>query len=234
MKGVICAGGNGTRLAPATLAMNKHMIPILERPMILYPLLSLKEMGIKDILIVTGGGNVGQFADFLGSGEQWDLNISYRVQERAGGIAEAIGLAEGFASGEGISIILGDNIFENVPRKESFFEESAKIFTSAVNDPKRFGVPVFDKIGRLKKIEEKPKHPKSDYAIVGLYYFPHDVFDIIKKIKPSRRGELEVTDIINTYIKMKRCEVNKIKGFWKDAGTRSSLKEVIDWVYAKQ
>lgn len=234
MKGVICAGGHGTRLQPATCAMNKHMIPILERPMILYPLDTMKALGITDIMIVTGGGNIGAFAEFLGSGREYGVNLTYRVQEDALGIAHAVLLAKDFVGSDSVAVVLGDNIFET-----SYFSQSARaniekgkafFFFREVEDPERFGVPVFEN-GKVVVIEEKPAAPKSRFAVTGLYIYPPNVFDIISTLSLSSRGEMEISDVNNWYIAKRKFCYAIFPGFWRDAGTRDSLKEVIDWAY---
>jgi len=237
MKGVICAGGKGTRLNPITLAINKHMVPILEKPMILYPISTLKALGIKDIMIVSGGNHVGGFADFLGDGSKYGVNLTYRVQEGAGGIAQAVGLAEDFAAGGPIVVILGDNVYDNdslpIEMLEEVGEEGAQFYFARVPDPERFGVPYFNEedLSQLIGIEEKPKEPKSKFAVTGLYVYPNNVFEIIKILKPSERGELEITDVNNWYVERKKCAYHMLQGFWKDCGKRDSLKETIDWAY---
>ncbi len=237
MKGLILAGGKGTRLQPATLTMNKHMVPILNRPMILYPLETLAYAGIKDIMIVTGGEHIGAIAEFLGDGSRFGVRLTYRVQEQAGGIAQALGLAKEFVGGDSVAVILGDNIFDKtkLPQKlpEGVGTTKALFFFKSVADPQRFGVPVFkDKM--LVLIEEKPAQPKSNYAQTGLYVYPPSVFDIIPTLTPSARGELELTDVNNYFVRNGTSAYHLFEGFWSDAGTRDSLKEVIDWVYAQE
>ena len=234
MRGVILAGGKGTRLLPATRVMNKHLIPILNRPMILYPLETLRDVfGIRDILIVSGGDHIGGFAEFLGDGKEHGVSLTYRVQTEAGGIAQALALAEGFAAGEPIAVILGDNIFDTAALKKAFaaMKRSAKdaaVFLKEVPDATRFGVPTFAK-GRITKITEKPEKPASPYAITGLYLYPQDVFDRIRRIKPSARGELEITDVNDAYVKAGRCRHATLDGFWSDAGTPQSLARTVEW-----
>lgn len=237
MKGLILAGGKGTRLQPATLTMNKHMVPILNKPMILYPLQTLKYAGITDIMIVTGGDHVGSIAEFLGDGSAYGVSLTYRVQKDAGGIAQALGLAKDFVGSDTVAVILGDNVFEHekLPTllPPGVGKDKALIFLSKVSDPTRFGVPVFEG-ERLTGMEEKPQHPKSPYAVTGLYIYPPDVFSIIPTLSPSARGELEMADVIGWYIKRGACAHHVFDGFWSDAGTRDSLKEVTDWVHASQ
>lgn len=233
MKGIILAGGKGTRLRPATYAMNKHMVPILNKPMIMYPLETLKSMGITEILIVTGGEHIGMIAQFLGNGSFFGVSLTYRVQEEAGGIAQALSLAEDFASGQSVAVILGDNIFS--PEAVEGFEivqfGYAHIFVKSVKDPQRFGVLSQKNDGGYQYvINEKPNNPQSDKAVTGLYVYPNDVFDIIRGIVPSARGELEITDVNNAYLEQGRMIATDInQAFWSDAGTPESLAEVTRW-----
>jgi glucose-1-phosphate thymidylyltransferase len=227
MKGVILAGGLGTRLYPLTKVTNKHLLPVYDKPMIYYPIQTLINAGIDDILIVTGGNNAGDFLRLLGNGKEFGLkHINYTYQEGEGGIAEALRLAEFFASGEKICVVLGDNLIEKNIRKavENFRrqKEGAKILLKEVSDPQRFGVPEL-KGDRIARIEEKPKKPKSQYAVIGIYLFDQEVFNIIKTLKPSDRGELEITDVNNRYIKKGLMTWDIIEGWWTDAGTFESL-----------
>lgn len=225
MRGIILAGGKGTRLQPATFAMNKHMVPILNKPMILYPIETLKSLGITDIMLISGGNHIGAFAEFLGDGSEYGVNLTYRVQKEAGGIAQALGLAKNFANGEQVAVILGDNIFDNKQLSGNFDKDLAYIFLKQVDHANRFGVYLDG------KIIEKPKMVSAGLAVTGLYVYPPSVFDIIKELKPSDRGELEVTDINNAYILTDKCSVREIKGFWSDAGTPESLATVTKWAY---
>jgi len=227
MKGVILAGGLGTRLYPLTKVTNKHLLPVYDKPMIYYPIQTLINAGIDDILIVTGGNNAGDFLKLLGNGKEFGLkHINYTYQEGEGGIAEALQLAEFFTSGEKICVVLGDNIIERNIRKavENFRsqKEGAKILLKEVPDPQRFGVPEL-KGDRIIRIEEKPKNPKSQYAVIGIYLFDQEVFNIIKTLKPSDRGELEITDVNNQYIEKGLMTWDIIEGWWTDAGTFESL-----------
>jgi glucose-1-phosphate thymidylyltransferase len=227
MKGVILAGGLGTRLHPLTKVTNKHLLPVYDKPMIYYPIQTLINAGIDDILIVTGGNNAGDFLRLLGNGKEFGLkHINYTYQEGEGGIAEALRLAEFFASGEKICVVLGDNIIEkNIQKAVENFrkqKEGAKILLKEVPDPKRFGVPEL-KGDRIVRIEEKPKEPKSQYAVIGIYLFDQEVFNIIKTLKPSDRGELEITDVNNRYIEKGLMTWDILKGWWTDAGTFESL-----------
>jgi len=227
MKGVILAGGLGTRLHPLTKVTNKHLLPVYDKPMIYYPIQTLINAGIQDILIVTGGNNAGDFLKLLGNGKEFGLkHINYTYQEGEGGIAEALRLAEFFASGEKICVVLGDNIIEkNIRRAAENFRKQkagAKILLKEVPDPQRFGVPEL-RGDRIVQIEEKPKNPRSRYAVIGIYLFDQEVFDIIKTLRPSDRGELEITDVNNRYIEKGEMTWDILEGWWTDAGTFESL-----------
>jgi glucose-1-phosphate thymidylyltransferase len=227
MKGVILAGGLGTRLHPLTKVTNKHLLPVYDKPMIYYPIQTLINAGIDDILIVTGGNNAGDFLRLLGNGKEFGLkHINYTYQEGEGGIAEALRLAEFFASGDKICVVLGDNVIEKNIRKavENFREqkEGAKILLKEVPDPQRFGVAELQE-DRIARIEEKPREPKSRYAVIGIYLFDQDVFNIIRTLKPSGRGELEITDVNNRYIEKGLMTWDILEGWWTDAGTFESL-----------
>ncbi len=227
MKGVILAGGLGTRLYPLTKVTNKHLLPVYDKPMIYYPIQTLINAGIDDILIVTGGNNAGDFLRLLGNGKEFGLkHINYTYQQGEGGIAEALGLAEFFAAGESVCVVLGDNIIEkNIRRAAEAFrkqKEGAKILLKEVSDPYRFGVAEL-KGDRIVRIEEKPKEPKSNYAVIGIYFYDHTVFDFIKTLKPSERGELEITDVNNRYIEKGAMTYDILEGWWTDAGTFESL-----------
>ena len=227
MKGVILAGGLGTRLYPLTKVTNKHLLPVYDKPMIYYPIQTLINAGIDDILIVTGGNNAGDFLKLLGNGKEFGLkHINYTYQEGEGGIAEALGLAEFFASGEKICVVLGDNLIEKNIRKavENFQKqkEGAKILLKEVPDPQRFGVAELQG-DRIVRIEEKPEKPKSQYAVIGIYLFDQEVFNFIKTLKPSDRGELEITDVNNRYIEKGLMTWDILEGWWTDAGTFESL-----------
>ena len=227
MKGVILAGGLGTRLYPLTKITNKHLLPVHDKPMIYYPLYTLINAGIRDILIVTGGNNAGDFLRLLGNGNEFGLqHINYTYQEGEGGIAAALSLAEYFANKEKICVILGDNIIEtNILTAVKAFEkqdEGAKILLKEVPDPHRFGVAEIDG-NKIVKIEEKPKTPRSKFAVIGIYMYDSAVFDIIKTLKPSGRGELEITDVNNEYIRRGNLTFEVLLGWWTDAGTFESL-----------
>ena len=226
MKGIILAGGNGTRLSPLTKVTNKHLLPVYNKPMIYYSLEVLKNAGLKNILIVAGKGHAGHFLNLLGSGKEFGVNISYEVQEEAEGIAHALSLAQDFSDGENIAVILGDNIFEDdlLSAMHSFENQNkgAKIFIKEVDNPNRFGVAEI-KDGKILGIEEKPKQPKSNFAVSGIYMYDERVFDIIKTLKPSARGELEITDVNNFYINEGTMSYEILNGWWTDAGTFDSL-----------
>lgn len=227
MKGVILAGGLGTRLMPLTRVTNKHLLPIYNKPMIYYPIQTLVNAGIEDIMIVTGGNDAGDFLRLLGNGSEFglrDLHYTYQVGE--GGIADALRLAEHFADGDKIVVVLGDNIIEGNIRRAvgEFFAQGkgAKILLKEVPDPERFGVAEI-KDGRIVGIEEKPKKPKTNLAVIGIYMYDRQVFDYIRTLKPSGRGEFEITDVNNTYIEQGTLTYDILDGWWTDAGTFESL-----------
>ncbi len=227
MKGVVLAGGLGTRLYPLTRVTNKHLLPIYDKPMIYYPIETLVRAGIEQILIVTGGNNAGDFLRLLGNGKQFGLrHINYTYQEGEGGIADALKLAEYFADEDKIVVILGDNIIEkDIGEYVKAFDEQpkgAKILLKEVPDPERFGVAEVEG-DRVMHIVEKPAVPKSNLAVVGVYMYDSQVFDIVKKLRPSDRGELEITDVNNAYIKKGQMTYNVLDGWWTDAGTFESL-----------
>lgn len=230
MKGAIMAGGRGTRLAPLTNVTNKHLLPINNKQMVLYPLQTLLQAGIRDIIIVTGPDYAGHFMNLLGSGKQYDCNITYRIQDESGGIAHALALCEDFIGNDHVTVILGDNIFEdNFHAPVSSFQGGAMGFYKPVADPHRFGVMEIDSTGRVLTIEEKPQQPRSNFAQVGLYVYDKRVFDIIKTLKPSGRGELEITDVNNAYLQRGELSARPVRGFWTDAGTFDSLKKASDF-----
>lgn len=227
MKGVVLAGGLGTRLRPLTAVTNKHLLPVYNQPMIYYPIRTLVNAGIRDIMIVTGGNSAGDFLRLLGNGKAFGLkHLNYTYQEGEGGIAEALSLVEHFAAGDPVCVVLGDNIIEgNISAAVRAYRHQgggAKILLKKVPDPQRFGVPELDG-RRVLRIEEKPEMPKSDYAVVGIYMYDDGVFDIIRTLKPSARGELEITDVNNAYILRDEMTWNELEGWWTDAGTFESL-----------
>jgi len=227
MKGVVLAGGLGSRLLPLTKVTNKHLLPVYDRPMIYYPIQALVNAGIEEIMLVTGGGNAGDFLKLLGNGQEFGLkHLNYTYQQGEGGIADALRLAEHFADRDPICVVLGDNIIEgNIAGAAQAFRDQkigAKILLKEVSDPQRFGVPVLEG-KRVLKIEEKPKQPASRYAVTGIYFYDAQVFDIIKTLKPSGRGELEITDVNNAYIAAGTLTWDVLAGWWTDAGTIESL-----------
>ena len=222
MKGIVLAGGLGTRLYPLTRITNKHLLPVYNKPMIYYPIEMLVKAGIEDIMIVTGGNNAGDFLRLLGSGKQFGLShIDYTYQEEPGGIAQALSLCEHFVGNDKMIVALGDNILEQDIKSSviSFVEEKpgARIFLAPVNNPKEYGIATM-KDNEIVSIEEKPDNPISNLAVIGLYMYSNDVFEIIKTLKPSGRGELEITDVNNFYLRQRRLKSETIKGFWLDAG----------------
>lgn len=238
MKGVILAGGLGTRLNPLTKVTNKHLLPVYNKPMIYYPIQTLVKAGIREILVVTGGSRSGDFLRLLGNGKEFGLkHIDYTYQEGEGGIADALSLAEFFSDNKKICVILGDNIIEKdigyAVEAYNKHESGSMILLSRVADPERFGVPVFDG-EKLVGIEEKPKVPKSPYAVTGIYMYDNRVFDIIKGLKPSGRGELEITDVNNAYISMGEMKWMELEGWWTDAGTFESLLHATNLVADKE
>lgn len=226
MKGVILAGGTGSRLYPLTKVTNKHLLPVGKYPMIFHAVAKLKEADITDILIVTGKDHMGDVVNLLGSGREMGVTFTYKVQDEAGGIAQALGLAEHFVGDDSMVVILGDNVFSDsiAPYVYSFRQKGtgAKILLQEVPDPKRYGVPELEG-DRIVSIEEKPSSPKSQYAVTGIYMFDAKVFDIIRTLKPSGRGELEITDVNNAYIASNELMYDVLQGWWTDAGTHVSL-----------
>ncbi|WP_261302635.1 sugar phosphate nucleotidyltransferase [Paenibacillus andongensis] len=226
MKGVILAGGTGSRLYPLTKVTNKHLLPVGKYPMIFYSIVKLKEAGIIDILIVTGKDHMGDVVNLLGSGSEMGVYFTYKVQDEAGGIAQALGLANHFVGDDQMVVILGDNVFSDSITSfvHNFREQQkgAKILIQQVQDPSRYGVPELNG-ERIVSIEEKPQKPKSNYAVTGIYMYDCSVFEIVKTLKPSGRGELEITDVNNAYIKKNELTYDILQGWWTDAGTHASL-----------
>jgi len=225
VKGVVLAGGLGSRLYPLTHATNKHLLPVFDRPMIYYPIQTLVNAGITEVMVVTGGPHAGHFLAVLRNGHQLGLtHLEYAYQESEGGIAEALALCEDFADGQSIAVILGDNTTDaDIGPAVQGFERGARLFLKKVPDPERFGVPVFDSNGKIVLIEEKPEKPRSNYAVTGLYIYDRRVFDCIRQCKPSVRSELEITDVNNIYIQAGELDWVELEGFWSDAGTFESL-----------
>ena len=227
MKGVILAGGLGQRLHPLTKVTNKHLLPVYDRPMIFYPIQTLVNAGIQDLMVVTGGKGAGEFLRLLGNGKAFGLqHINYAYQEGEGGIADALKLAEFFAEGDDICVMLGDNVIEGnvVAAREAFDAQGggARILLKEVSDPKRFGVPVLDG-ERVVRIEEKPQDPKSSYAVTGIYFYDRTVWKFLESLQPSARGELEITDVNNHFIDQGKMSYDILEGWWTDAGTFESL-----------
>ncbi len=227
MKGIILAGGTGSRLFPLTKVTNKHLLPVARKPMIYHPIGKLVEIGIEEILIVTGVDHMGDIVNLLGSGKDFKCNFTYKVQDEAGGIAQALGLAGNFAADDHVVVILGDNIFEDnlKPFADEFIKQKkgARVLIKEVPGPERFGV-VEIKDGKVISIEEKPKKPKSKLVITGVYFYDNDVFDIVKNLKPSARGELEISDVNRDYMKKGKLAYDVLSGWWTDAGTFESLE----------
>lgn len=234
MKGVVLAGGLGTRLRPLTAVTNKHLLPVYDRPMIYYPIQTLVNARITDIMIVTGGNSAGDFLKLLGNGKAFGLkHLNYTYQEGEGGIAEALSLVEHFAAKQPVCVVLGDNIIEgNIAAAVRAYKQQgkgAKIILKQVPDPERFGVPELSD-QTVVRIEEKPQVPKSEYAVIGIYMYDGEVYDIIRTLEPSGRGELEITDVNNAYIKRKEMTWEELDGWWSDAGTFESLQRASNLV----
>jgi len=235
MKGVVLAGGTGSRLFPLTKVTNKHLLPVGREPMIFHPVAKLTAAGIREILIVTGVDHMGDVVNLLGSGKEFGCRFTYKVQDEAGGIAQALGLAENFAGASPICVILGDNIFEEgiEPYVRAFGKqkEGARVLLKRVPDPQRYGVAEVSSDGKILAIAEKPRLPRSDLAVTGVYMYDAGVFEFIRKLKPSARGELEITDVNNAYLKRGALRYDLMKGWWTDAGTFESLKHANELVF---
>ncbi|MDD4333182.1 MAG: sugar phosphate nucleotidyltransferase [Patescibacteria group bacterium] len=224
MRGIILSGGSATRLRPCTKITSKQLLPIYNRPMIYYPLNTLIKAGIKEILIIVAPERAGDYLNLLGSGKEFGVKFTYEIQDKPRGLAEAFIIGENFIDQENVTMILGDNIFEDDLKDEIMsFEKGGRIFAKEVPDPERFGVVDFDANGKAISIEEKPKQPKSNYCVTGLYIYDHRVVEVAKNIKPSDRGEIEITDVNNWFLQEGELDVKKIKGEWIDAGTFDSL-----------
>jgi len=236
MKGVVLAGGTGSRLFPLTKVTNKHLLPVGYAPMLWYPIWKLKEAGITEILIVTGTEHMGSVVGCMGSGKDFGCHFTYKVQDEAGGIAQALGLAENFAAGDSICVILGDNIFQDDLRQEVeiFMAQGrgARILLKPVPDPQRYGVAEI-RGDRVLGIEEKPKVPKSNLSVTGIYFYDGRVFDVIRTLKPSGRGELEITDVNNAYISRGELSFGIFQGWWTDAGTYPSLAKANELAFGE-
>jgi glucose-1-phosphate thymidylyltransferase len=231
MKGVILAGGTGSRLFPLTKVTNKHLLPVGREPMIYHPVRKLTGAGIDEILVVTGVDHMGDVVNLLGSGREFGCRFTYKVQDEAGGIAQALGLAENFAARAPLCVILGDNVFEDsiAPVAERYRQQGrgARVVLKKVPDPHRFGVAEV-KDGKIVSIEEKPKRPRSDLAVTGVYLYDGGVFDLVRVLKPSARGELEITDVNNGYLERGELRYDVFQGWWTDAGTFESLRRASD------
>ncbi len=225
MKGIILAGGTGSRLYPLTKVTNKHLLPISDKPMIYYPIEKLTGVGIEEILIVTGTEHMGDVVNLLGSGKDFGCRFTYKVQDEAGGIAQALGLAENFVGDDSMTVILGDNIFQTSLQKaiDSYPNKGAQILLKEVDDPERFGVAEVEG-DKIIGIEEKPDQPRSKLAVTGVYMYDAKVFDYIRELEPSERGELEITDVNNRYIKQEAMRFSVMDGWWTDAGTPASYR----------
>lgn len=227
MRGIVLAGGSGSRLSPLTDVINKHLLPVGKKPMIFYSIEKLVEAGITDIMVITGIEHAGSIINCLGSGREFKCSLTYRVQDTAGGIAEALGLTKGFSYGERICVLLGDNLFEAPlqPMVEQYnrLDRGAMIVLKDVPYPQRYGVANIDDEGKVVSIEEKPKEPKSKFAVTGIYFYDQKVFKIIDNLKPSQRGELEITDVNNVYIEWGELAHTHLNGWWNDCGTFDSL-----------
>ena len=236
MKGIVLAGGTGSRLFPLTKVTNKHLLPVGREPMIFHPVRKLSAAGIEEILIVTGVEHMGDVVTLLGSGKDFGCRFTYKVQDEAGGIAQALGLAENFAAKELLCVILGDNIFQDPigPYLSAFREQGrgARLLLKTVEDPQRYGVAEVEG-SRVVRIVEKPKRPKSDLAVVGIYFYDSQVFDVIRTLKPSGRGELEITDVNNHYLREGSLHCDRLQGWWTDAGTFESLAAANELVRAE-
>jgi glucose-1-phosphate thymidylyltransferase len=236
MRGVILAGGKGTRLGELTKVTNKHLLPVGPYPMVYHPLKKLIGAGIQDILLVSGTEHMGDFIELLGSGSEHDCTLTYRVQDKAGGIAQALGLGELFSSGHRCCVVLGDNIFheplDHLLADANLHPHFAWVALTKVPDPGRYGVAEL-RGHNVVSIEEKPEHPKSDYAVAGIYVYPPDVFEVIRCLKPSQRGELEITDVNRYYLENNRLGYSIFNGYWTDAGTLDSLAYANELVRAQ-
>lgn len=234
MKGIILAGGKGTRLYPLTKITSKQLLPVYDKPMIFYPIETLVSAGVKNILIIVAPDHSGHFLNLLGSGKEFGVKFTYEIQEEARGLADAFIIGADFIGKDSVTMILGDNIFENDFRKSiREFSGGAKVFAKKVHDPERFGVPEFDEEMKVLSLEEKPKKPKSNYALVGMYIFDNRVVEYARELKPSKRGEIEIIDLQNKYLEKGELKVDIIDGMWEDAGTFDSLRRASNFMAEK-
>jgi len=230
VKGIVLAGGGGTRLSPLTKITSKQLLPVYDKPMVFYPLNTLLRAGIKEILIIVSSDHPGDFLKLLGSGKEFGAKFTYEIQDKPEGLAQAFIIGKDFIGKDNVAMILGDNIFEDDFSKTiKKFRKGGHVFAKKVPDPERFGVVKFNKKGKAIQIEEKPKKFLSPYAITGLYIYDHRVVDVAKSVKPSARGELEITDLHNWYLSRGELKVDIVKGYWRDAGTFDSLAEATQW-----
>ncbi|NCN82878.1 MAG: NTP transferase domain-containing protein [Candidatus Pacebacteria bacterium] len=235
MKGIILAGGSGTRLRPLTSITSKQLLPIYNKPMIFFPLQTLLNAGIRDVLIIVAPSNAGDFLKLLGSGKEFGCNFSYEIQDKPEGLAQAFLIGENFLGGDAATLVLGDNIFEdNFSEAITTFKSGGRVFAKEVPDPERFGVVTFDENKRAISIEEKPEHPKSNYAVTGLYIYDNTVVEKVKTLQPSSRGELEITDLNNVYLREGTLDVAFVAGKWFDTGTFESLYEATQFVRERE
>lgn len=235
MKGIILAGGNGTRLSPLTKVTSKQLLPIYDQPMIHYPLETLRRAGIVDILFIVAPDHAGDFLKYLGSGKEFNCHFSYEIQDRPQGIAQAFQIGEDFLDDDNVTLILGDNLFEDdFSQAIQSFEKGGRIFAKQVVDPERFGVVEFDENNRAISIEEKPQHPKSNYCVTGLYIYDNTVVEKVRNINFSERGELEITDLNNLYLKEKALDVAFVNGAWFDTGTFESMYAATEFARNKR
>ncbi len=231
MKGIILAGGSGTRLRPLTTITSKQLLPIYNKPMIFYPLETLRSAGITDILIIVAPGNAGDFLKLLGSGKEFGCKFTYEIQDKPEGLAQAFLIGENFLGNDAATLVLGDNIFaDNFTEAITSFQSGGRVFAKEVSDPERFGVVAFDDNKKAISIEEKPEHPKSNYAVTGLYIYDNTVVQKVRGLQPSPRGELEITDLNNVYLKEGSLDVAFVEGKWFDTGTFESLYEATQFV----
>lgn len=235
MKGIVLAGGSGSRLSPLTKVTSKQLLPIYNKPMIFYPIETLLDAGIKDILIIVAPDHAGDFLKLLGSGRDYGCKFTYEIQDKPEGLAQAFHIGKNFIGKDKVTLILGDNLFEdNFTEAIKSFESGGRVFAKEVNDPERFGVVEFDQNQRAISIEEKPEHPKSKYAVTGLYIYDNTVVEKVRTLQPSARGEYEITDLNNLYLQEGNLDVAFVKNRWFDTGTFESLFEAITAVRAKE